>query len=43
MKNKESPLPIFKIITLERTPCYGYCPVYKVTILSDGTVRYFGE
>ena len=26
-----------------RTPCYGYCPVYKVTILSDGTVRYFGE
>jgi hypothetical protein len=30
-------------ITLERTPCYGPCPVYKVTILGTGEVVYFGE
>ena len=27
-------------ITLERTACFGSCPVYKVTIFNDGTVRY---
>jgi len=43
MKNKKSILPKFKIITLERTRCFGWCPVYKITIFSDGTVRYFGE
>jgi hypothetical protein len=30
-------------ITLERTPCYGLCPVYKVTVLGTGEVEYFGE
>ena len=30
-------------ITLERTPCFGACPVYTVTILDDGTVTYTGE
>lgn len=25
-------------ITLERFPCYGNCPFYKLTIYSDGTV-----
>jgi hypothetical protein len=30
-------------ITLERTPCYGSCPVYKVTVLGTGEVEYFGE
>lgn len=30
-------------ITLERTGCLGSCPVYKVTILGDGSVRYEGE
>jgi hypothetical protein len=30
-------------ITLERTPCFGTCPVYTVTILKDGTVNYSGE
>lgn len=29
-------------ITLERTPCFGACPVYTVTILDDGTVNYNG-
>jgi hypothetical protein len=31
------------IITLERTACYGECPVYKLTISGDGNVVYEGE
>jgi hypothetical protein len=30
-------------VTLERTPCYGPCPVYRVTISGTGEVEYFGE
>jgi hypothetical protein len=30
-------------ITLERTACYGICPVYTVTIHGDGRVEYSGE
>lgn len=30
-------------IGLERTPCFGSCPVYTVIIKSDGRVRYVGE
>jgi hypothetical protein len=30
-------------ITLERTACYGTCPVYKLTISADGTVTFKGE
>lgn len=30
------------IITLERTACFGVCPVYTLTILEDGTVIYEG-
>lgn len=30
-------------ITLERTACFGTCPIYTVTILEDGTVLYNGE
>lgn len=33
----------FKPIQLKRTMCFGDCPVYKVEILSDGTVNYNGE
>ena len=31
------------IITLERTACYGFCPIYSLTIHGDGTVIYEGE
>jgi hypothetical protein len=31
------------IISLERGPCFGTCPVYKVTLYGDGTVRYDGK
>jgi len=30
-------------ITLERTSCYGTCPVCKVTLHRDGTVAYDGK
>jgi hypothetical protein len=30
-------------IRLQRTACYGWCPVYSVEIAGDGTVTYFGE
>lgn len=29
-------------ITLARTPCFGFCPVYELTISGDGTVVYTG-
>jgi len=29
-------------IVLERTPCFGSCPVYKVTLKPDGTILYQG-
>jgi len=31
------------MITLERTACFGTCPIYKLTIKGDGTVIYEGE
>jgi hypothetical protein len=32
----------FRYVSLQRTACLGDCPVYTVTIRSDGTVRYMG-
>jgi Domain of unknown function (DUF6438) len=31
------------VITLERTACYGTCPVYKITISADGNVSFEGR
>jgi Domain of unknown function (DUF6438) len=28
-------------VILERTECYGSCPVYSLSIAGDGTVAYF--
>jgi hypothetical protein len=30
-------------ITIERTPCFGMCPEYRVTMKADGTVTYDGR
>jgi Domain of unknown function (DUF6438) len=30
-------------ITLERTACFGTCPIYKVTLRRDGTISYNGR
>ena len=37
-----TPIPEDIEIFLERGPCFGACPVYSVTIQSDGTVLYQG-
>ncbi len=31
------------LATLERTACYGTCPIYKMTIFSNGRVEWQGE
>jgi hypothetical protein len=31
------------VITMERTPCHGTCPVYKLTIEGNGDVTYEGQ
>jgi hypothetical protein len=38
-----SATPSVTVISLERTTCFGRCPVYKVSIYGDGTVRYDGK
>lgn len=30
------------IVNIERTPCFGKCPVYTLSIMSNKTVRYEG-
>jgi hypothetical protein len=30
-------------ITLERTPCFGGCPVYRISVSSEGLVSYEGR
>jgi hypothetical protein len=31
------------LASLERTACFGTCPIYKVTVHTDGTVEYQGK
>lgn len=31
------------VITLERTPCFGTCPMYKLEIFADGKIVYEGK
>ncbi|HLF02536.1 MAG TPA: DUF6438 domain-containing protein [Anaerolineales bacterium] len=31
------------VITLERTACFGTCPIYTLTVYGDGRVEYEGE
>jgi hypothetical protein len=42
--NPAQPAPARRFeITLQRTPCFGRCPVYPVTLSGDGRVRWRGE
>lgn len=34
------PKPTITEITLERTACFGFCPIYKLILRSDGTATY---
>ena len=36
-------VPQDTLITLERTGCYGMCPIYKVSISADGAVVFEGK
>jgi hypothetical protein len=38
-REKAGPTEVF---SLRKTPCYGSCPVFRLTIMSDGMVRYTG-
>lgn len=31
------------VITLERTVCFGFCPIYRLTVYGDGRVEYEGD
>jgi hypothetical protein len=31
------------VVTLERTPCFGNCPVYRISVSEAGVVRYEGR
>lgn len=42
-KPTEQTVPQDTLITLERTGCYGMCPIYKVSISPDGTVVFEGK
>jgi hypothetical protein len=35
--------PIEEAISLERTPCFGQCPVYRITVTAGGAVTYEGR
>lgn len=35
--------PHAPVATIARTACFGWCPVYKLTVYRDGTVEYEGE
>lgn len=43
-ENVKKTLPIEEVvfITMERTPCFGKCPAYKLTIFNTGKVNYEG-
>ena len=42
-QNQTDEIPGDLLITLERTACYGRCPIYKLTIKADGSVLFDGE
>jgi len=36
------PVPSDFLVTFERGPCFGTCPVYVLTVFADGTVTFNG-
>ncbi len=32
-----------KLVEMSKGPCFGFCPVYTVTVYTNGVVTYFGE
>lgn len=42
-QSADAPRPEIKSVKLQRTACYGTCPVYTVEISSDRVVKYVGK
>ena len=42
-KMAEKEIPENAIARIQRTPCFGKCPIYIMTIYNDGRVEYFGK
>ena len=42
-QNQSEGIPDDLLITLERTACYGTCPIYKLIIKADGSILFEGE
>ena len=42
-KMVEQEIPADAIARIQRTPCFGRCPVYTLTVFKDGRVEYFGK
>jgi hypothetical protein len=40
--SETAPVKESVFLTMERTPCFGRCPNYKITIMNTGKVRYNG-
>lgn len=42
-KMVEKEIPSDAIARIQRTPCFGKCPIYTLTVFKDGRVEYFGK
>jgi hypothetical protein len=42
-KPRETTAPVQPVISLERTPCFGTCPVYTVSVSPSGQVTFEGR
>ena len=40
---KKTSEPVLALVALQRTACYGACPVYRVEVFADGMVQFQGE
>ena len=39
----EKEIPTNAIARIQRTPCFGRCPIYTITVYEDNRVEYFGK
>jgi|GEM_PF-876681 len=39
----EKEIPADAVARIQRTPCFGKCPIYTLTIFENGKVEYFGQ
>lgn len=43
LKYAEQEMPVDAVARIQRTNCFGRCPVYTLTVFSDGRLEYFGK